>query len=1004
MHDEPSNAPPSLPFTWGALRVIEKLGSGRFRDVFRAHDPVLNREVALKLRRELVDPTDAALEAHLAEARRLARLRHPNVVTVHGVEVHQGRIGMWTDLLHGRTLEERIAETGPLDASELARIGVDLCQALSAIHAAGLIHNDLAPANVMLERSGRAILMDFGSGDARTNAAAAHPRSTVDIAPETLAGQPPSIASDLYALAALLQRIQSLEDARADLPPELARVIRRALAADPMERPASASEMEMALTGALADVAPERALEVSDDRPARFGTRFVGRRNELMALRRLLSMPGLITLLGAGGCGKTRLAHRVAIEIAYGLPDGILWVELAGLRDDTDLPRAIADALVLREERDQSIEASVIAALAPRTALLVLDNCEHLAAGVAHFVSRVLAAAPRMRILATSRRPLGLPSEQTFRVPSLSLPALDSTNAELTGSDSVRLFLDRARRRVPDFALTEATAPAIARIVRRMDGIPLAIELAAARVGLMSADDLADRLDGSWRLLAAPSPSTSARQQTLRASIDWSYRLLDEPEAMLLDRLSAFAAGFTLAHAEAIVGDPSPGPRDATSTDPEAATVMGVDLPELLARLVDASLVQLDDGGRYRLLEMVRSFAAERLDLRGETARLQNRLARRWIVFLDRHRVALSGSDATSIGALHDAERDNLRASLNWTATAPREQLEEPDLGLTLALESMRYFETRGHFTEALYNLERHQARLDPDDPVLADAITGIGALQHRMGRLLEARRTFERAAEFHRAHDSLGGLAVTLSALGNVSSDLGDHDAALGHLAESLRCFRAIGHEIGANGALCTLGMLETRAGNLAQAEEHFQTALEGSRAANFLGPVPMILRSLSRIALRRGDLARARALGDESLALLRRSGGQGSLLGTLHNLAEVAIADGAFDEARALLVEALEVCRAQEQLSLLPSVLSACAELALQTGDALRTARLLGALEVLCAVHQLVLPPFEQAHASSLRDRARSVLGADDFIIGLAAGRAMSREQIYQIAAEAS
>lgn len=1041
MRDDSVEADPPLtpPFAWGPLQVLEKLGSGGFGDVYRAHDSILDREVALKLRRSHRDATTESYDAHLAEARRLARIRHPNVVAVHGIEIHSGRVGMWTDLLRGRTLEERLREDGPLPAAELSRIGVDLCRALAAVHDAGLIHADVKPANVMLERDGRTILMDFGAGSTRDSMSGARAGTPLAMAPELFRQGAPSVASDLYALGALLYRtstgnhplpaatweellaahaapeIVPLSEVRPDLPVEFSRVVHRALEADPENRPATASEMEIEISAALAieDESPIGGVSGVVDgrspsaaaRPAalpRVATRFIGRRSELLAVRRLLVAPGLVTLVGAGGCGKTRLAHRVATDLAAGLPDGVLWIELAGLRDETGIPRALADQLGIREERDRTIEDLVISELTECNALLVLDNCEHLAAQVADFVRRLLKSSPRLRVLATSRRPLSIEGERAYRVPSLSLPPHDGTGPEVAGSEAVRLFLDRVCRRSPDFVLHASNASPIARIARRVDGIPLAIELAAARVFAMSVEELADRLDANWRLLVARDTGTVARQQTLRASIEWSYELLSPPEALLLDRLSAFAAGFTLASAEAVAADRfarSDGPAEPSGP----ATVSGIELLELLERLVDASLVQFEEGGRYRIQEMVRSFAAERLDARGEAIQMQNRLALHWENFLRTHRPRLSGPDAVAVSALHDAERDNLRASLSWTATAPREQLEDPEVGPNLAMWSMHYFEIRGQFTEALNYVERHEARLAPEAPLRGTLLTCIASLQYRHGRLQAARDTFERAVVLHRANQSTGELAVTLSALGNLTSELGDHPSALEHLSESIDCFRAIGHDIGANGALCTLGVLETRAGNLGQAEAHFQAALEGSRSANFLGPVPMILRNLSRIALRRGDLERARALGDESLALLRRSGDQATLLGTLHNLGEVAIAQRAFDEARSLLLEALELCRAQAQLGVLPAVLDALAELALRTANPARAARILGALDALRTAHDLVLPPYEQTRATGLLDMARAQLGEDGLIAALASGRALSREELFTLASEA-
>jgi non-specific serine/threonine protein kinase len=634
--------------------VLEHVGAGGFGDVYRAFDPLLQREVALKLRRLAGEEEAQQFDAHLEEARCLARVRHQNVLAVYGIETHDGQAGMWTDYISGETLEQSLAR-GPFPLEELIQVGSDLCRALAAVHDAGLIHGDIKTSNAMRDRDGRTILMDFGAGSDRRSALGSPQGTPLAMAPELLRGQKGSPSSDLYSLGVLLYRLATarypieatdwsqllgeherreiitLSEARPDLPATIAKAIERVLSEDPDDRPATASELQMMLASASPGIEPAAAVGASAagvgalPRPS---TRFVGRRAELLAVRRLLVDPGLVTLTGPGGAGKTRLAHRVALDLAGGMPDGIAWIDLSGVLSPQDFAPAIVRALSLAERVDRDDEETVCAALSGRAMLIVLDNCEQVLSAAARFVTMVLVHAPKSRVLATSRECLGLPEERRFVVSPLGVPDGAESPADVARSEAVRLFVDRACRRRPDFLLTPESAPAIARIVRRVDGVPLAIELAASRVGALTVEQIADRLDDSFRLLTSRDSGALPRQQTLRASIEWSYRFLTADEARLLDRLSVFAGGFTLEAAEAVCPD---GPTLTTGILPDQpahavaplapsgrAGLGEGEVVDLLESLVDRSLVEFDERGRYRLLEMVRSFASDRLHASGE--------------------------------------------------------------------------------------------------------------------------------------------------------------------------------------------------------------------------------------------------------------------------------------------------------------------------------------------------------------------------------------------------
>ena len=362
-----------------------------------------------------------------------------------------------------------------------------------------------------------------------------------------------------------------------------------------MGRPVEGADTE--LRAGQSERAPGHVrLGVPSNLPAELST-FVGRADDLERGAGLLGESRLVTFTGAGGCGKTRLARRVATRVAERFPGGVWWVELASLADSALVAERVARTLGLQAGETEA----VVDYFADAAALLLLDNCEHIAEGVAGFVTALLRGAGLIRVLATSRHPLGVEGETTWRVPSLAVPPQAADPATVDQFDAVRLFLERARQARPEVTLT----PAVAQICRRLDGIPLALELAAARAGGVAIDRLVDELDDRFRLLTGGSRAGLARHRTLLASVEWSYELLDARERVLLRRLGVFAGGWTVEAARQVVG--------FAPLDREAVL-------DLLGRLVDKSLAQLDDSGRYFLLETIRAYARARVAEAGETS------------------------------------------------------------------------------------------------------------------------------------------------------------------------------------------------------------------------------------------------------------------------------------------------------------------------------------------------------------------------------------------------
>jgi predicted ATPase len=505
---------------------------------------------------------------------------------------------------------------------------------------------------------------------------------------------------------------------------------------------------------------PLRSLEsFSSNLPAQ-ASAFVGRQAQLVEVAAALRAARVVTLTGVGGVGKTRLAIQAAADLLPQYTDGAWLVELAPAVDPDALVEVVAGALGVPERQGQPLPVTVMDFLRAKHLLVVLDNCEHLLDAVASFVARVVAGCSHVSVLATSREGLGVAGERMFVVPSLGLPEDDSTPEVVGDADSVRLFVERATEAKAGFELTADNAGVVARLVRRLDGIPLAIELAAARVRSQTPAELADRVDERFRLLAGGRRTAVERHQTLRRAIDWSYELLSGDEQLALNRAAVFAADFSLGSAEAVIGGDG---------------VDAFDVVDLLGRLVDKSLVLADDCGgvtRYRLLETIRQYAQERLEAAGEAETVRRRHAEHYAGFAAAAAAGLRGPDEAAWSERVEGELDHLRAALAWSLASG-----DVDLALRtvapLALNGTRIgYATGSWFAFAASMPGARTHRLYPE--VLAFS----GWAEAIAGDLEGAARTCTRAVE---AADALGvderSLCRVLGSVGGVMNFAGNLD-----------------------------------------------------------------------------------------------------------------------------------------------------------------------------------------------------------------------------------
>jgi len=698
-------------------------------------------------------------------------------------------------------------------------------------------------------------------------------------------------------------------------------------------------------------------------------TPFVGRARELADIERALSQSRLVTLTGPGGCGKTRLALEYARLLSneparQHYAEGLTWCDLATLADPAFVADRLAATLELSDHPGQPAADLIAGALQSQERLIILDNCEHLMAGCVPLASRLLADCPRIKILATSIQPLGLAAEQLYSVPPLALPpaaGLDvQTPAELEHFEAIGLFLQRAREAFPSFELTPHNSAAIITICRRLDGLPLAIELAAARVKMLAPAQIVQRLDDAFALLTRGRSEALPKHQTLRATLDWTYRLLSQPEQALLRRLSIFAGSFDVSMVEAVCGDAGlAAPLDA------------------LTDLVERSFVSIWQHEpatvRYGLLETVRQYAREQLQAAAEQATVAERLLDWCIELLEHMQPELEGAaQAAAFGRL-ELDHDNLSAALQWALDGGR---FESGLRLAGALE--RFWLIQAHPSEGRAWLSRLLAQAGrPVDPaVRARALSVAGLLADRQSEWVQAEAYLQECLHIWQGLNDATGIALALNKLGDVMARRGQEAAAIQAFEDSLRLRRALGDDRGVASALISLGAAIMEQGDYARATRLNEEALELCRRLGDQWMIAVVLNNLGAVAVSQAHWSRAQTLLLETLAIRRALGDQNGAAIALSNLAEVAAEQQNWPQAHAWAAESLGLYQLVNNRGGVSDVFIKFALAETAQGRAARAARLLGTSEALRAAIGVQLPPGGQAEHDALLARLRAEL----------------------------
>ncbi|MBZ0266668.1 protein kinase, partial [bacterium] len=836
--------------TLAHYHVTARIGAGGMGEVYRARDTRLKRDVALKVLPPDVAGNPDRLERFQREAETLAALSHPGIVTLFSLEEDADVRFLTMELVDGEGLDRKVVPGG-LPVAEVLRIGVAVADALAAAHGKGIVHRDLKPANVMITHGGHVKVLDFGlaklapaaddSGDTATRALDLTRVGTVlgtapYMSPEQLRGRDVDHRSDLFSLGILLYEVATgarpfagessadlvssilkdtpppITDTRPDLPPQLAHVVARCLEKDPDRRHASAADIRdelrgppseaMSTGGAMPTSGIDPRIRVEPTVPS---TPLLGREALLEAAAATFRDGArLLTVTGYGGTGKTRFAIELFRRLAPSYSGGAAFVSLASVTAAEEVLPSVGTALAVPEARGRSALDALCTVIGNRDVLLVLDNLEQVLES-AEDIATLLSRCPGLQCLATSRAPLKVGAETEFDLPPLDLPPAGSNDTEaIRRCPSVELFLQRAGKIKPGFTLTADNAVALGAICRRLDGLPLALELAAARIRILDPAALLQRLDHALDLLTSGDRDLPMRQRTLRATISWSYSLLDPAEQRLLRHLSCFHEGWTLEAVEHVCYA-------------EGDRFLALDT---LASLVEKGLVRVAGAGeRYGLLETIRAFSAEQLHAGGETEAAQRAHAAYFLEFAAGVSAAIRTVDqiAAVQGARH--EDANTHAAVHWLASRARGgDADALESGLLLCGHLNWYWHVTGQHLTARVALDELLALADERPPSRGSALAKLAA-----GMVSTTTGEWERSLT-----ESQGGF------------DDGD----------------AIGDkEIAAEGRMC-VAYSHLSLGRMEQAETAIDEAIERSRGvSDFLHALSMSLKGMLLFATDRPE-----------------------------------------------------------------------------------------------------------------------------------------------------
>jgi predicted ATPase/DNA-binding CsgD family transcriptional regulator len=712
---------------------------------------------------------------------------------------------------------------------------------------------------------------------------------------------------------------------------------------------------------------------------------FVGREAEMAEIRNLLDSTRLLTLTGPGGSGKTRLALRVGEEMARQgtFEHGVWWVELATLSDPLLVPKAVALALNVAEQPGHALIDTLVETLRSQHTLLILDNCEHLVAACAGLTEALLHTCPHLHLLTTSREALNIGGETIWLVPPLRvpdtyyLPPIEG----LLRYEAIQLFVDRVRAVLPSFALTQENARTVVQICRRLEGIPLATELAAARVKVLALEQIADRLDDAYHLLTSGRRTVLPHQQTLRTTMDWSYDLLSAPERDLFRRLSIFSGSFTLEMAEAI----------CAGEGIEEGEVL-----DLLSRLVDKSLVVVGEGRHetnYRLLGTIRQYGQEKLREAGEEMCLRRHMRDWYVALAERAEPELLSTQQPVWLDRLEAEHDNVRAVLSWAI-----EQGEYEIAARIGGALWRFWMMRGYLSEGFRWLVRALDGYTERSPVRAKALHGANVIAGFQNDYGSAEKLVQESLEIWQSLGDRRGTAYALMSLGVLADQQRDYSRSASCYEQSLELQREEGNLYGVALALSSLSVVVLYQGDAMRAAKLSQESVALFRKQGDSRGIASALTNLALALVQQGAYERASACCEESLALRQKLGDKGGSAHTLVVLGRLALGQGDYVQAALHFRRSLALRQETGEQEGIVAAVEGLAEVAGCVGQLERAARLYGAAGQIRDALGSPLSPIEHAYHERAIAALRSQLGDPSFARLLAEGQALTLEQALQ------
>ena len=756
-----------------------------------------------------------------------------------------------------------------------------------------------------------------------------------------------------------------------------------------------------------------RSLEATPNNLPQQVTSFVGRQRELAEASVMLDGTRLLTLLGMGGLGKTRLSLQIGADALEKYPDGVWFIDLAPIKDPALVPNAVAQALNVHEEPGKPLVQTLCAHVREHTLLLILDNCEHLVDACARLVDTLLGSSADVRILATSREALHIRGEQTYPVLPLAVPDRDADGESILRSEAVQLFVERAQLHKPGFALNDREAPDVAELCARLEGIPLALELAAARLRSLSVREINERLHDRFKLLTGGSRVALERQQTLRALVRWSYDLLQEHEQILLDRLSIFVGGFNLEAAEEVCSaEPLSAEEvlDLVTSLVEKSLVMvkqedgwsRYGMLETIREFAREHLIELDDASpRYGLQQTVRELAHERLVGRNDLAATAARHCAYYLEFAKKARRLLHGAEQAEWTRRVEVELDNLRAAIALALAGG----VDPVIAVKLEVALMRFRTLRGYSSEGRSNV---RAALDlpaisGPDAARAHALYTGGVLAMNQGDHAEATRMLTESLAIRRSLGNAREIAATLSTLSTHHLQSDELDKARECEGEALDIFREQGDRIGEGIGLLNLGGIAARQGNHESAGALFEQSLAIARSIRHLELESECEECIGDLALRAGNLREAEARFARALRICRDAEDKRGEAIAVWSLGRVDAANGHHDAARLKFADALPAFRSFGMNSEALDCVEDCAALLTAADQPDDAVRLHAAAATIRTALALQSPGGGAARERNL-ESARQALGEAAFAAAWSNGCAWTLEEAIEHALDSA